>query len=93
VGGPGLTGVSNSGCDFDETVSGNTASLGSGTPSCSVTDSSTGEVDYYTFETLTWVLSTDGTTAQVSETAFYSTALDGESWSCQATWSDTATLQ
>ncbi len=93
AGGPGLMGTGAL-CNFDDTVSGNTASLASGSPSCTETFSNTGEVDQVTFESFTWVLSADGTTAQVSETAIDSaTFADGSTTSCVVTVTDTASRQ
>ncbi len=91
VGGPGLIGTSG-GCSFDDSVSGDTTTL-VGSPTCGGPAAGGGEAQT-TFSTFTWVLDAGGTTATVSQTGTQNgTAGNGATFSCQLTYSLTATKE
>jgi hypothetical protein len=91
AGGPGLIGNSG-GCSFDDSVSGDTATL-EGSPSCTGPAAGGAEAQT-TFNTFTWVLDAGGTTATISQTGTQNGVTgDGETWSCEVTYNLTATKE
>jgi predicted outer membrane repeat protein len=87
-----LIGTTPSGCDFDDTVSGNTATLSGGAVVCTGSGAGGAEAQS-TFDNFTWVLGASGTTATVSQTGSQiSTGAAGEC-SCQMVISLVATRQ
>jgi hypothetical protein len=96
--GPGLSGQG-SNCTFEETVSGETASLAPDPAPCTfscIAPSCTGAAGIYQqdFASFTWILGADGTTANVTETGTQSvTPPEGSVVTCQFSRSETATKQ
>lgn len=92
AGGPGLIGNTGGECDFDDTVSGNTATLSGGAVVCTGSGAGGAEVQS-TYDNFTWVLGAGGTTATVSQTGSQiSTGAAGEC-TCQMVISLVATRQ
>ena len=88
---PGLTSITGNGCDPSFTVSGNTASIVSGS-TCTLTNATTGQRDFYTFQTNQYTV--NGNTMTSSETATDQiTFSNGTSGSCQASTGGNATKQ
>jgi len=90
AGGAGLTAAG--GCTFDEVVSGTTATLAAPL-SCGGPISGGGE-ETTAFETFTWVLGADGTTATISQTGTQQfTSGGGGMGTCQVAFALTATRE
>ncbi len=91
IGGTGLTGANASGCTFNATVSGKIALVPAGSK-CTLANATSGETDRFTFQYYAWILSADGTTAQIdvsgTDTATFS---NGTSSTCDVSLSGTAT--